>query len=293
MQQNDIVYEKRIIQDQEFPVEIFVSSRKNHGERTNACIPHWHEHLELHYLVEGELEIVMDHKAYILKKGDMAIINGNVVHVTYYKEDMRELILIFDMKDLTKEEAEKNVIFRPLILQDEFIGSIMEDILHEYPAKEAGYRLICKGQIFRLIAYLTRNYVESMMTEKESLRHRKKLERLNVVKQYIGEHFAEQIENETLAELIHLSEDRFNHLFKECVGVSPRRYVNEVRLNEALQLLRTGEYLSSQAAEMAGFTDYNYFGRLFRQTYGCTPSEISGNPDMVEKVLIKIIKTAK
>lgn len=287
IEENAIYHETRSLNDLEFRVDVMQTSRNNPGMRIACCLLHWHEEMEIHYVTEGELEIFIDQKSYFLKKGDMAIIHGNAIHITYYSQEMQQLIFIFDMKDLSREVATSKC-FQPLILQDPMIGKIMEEIQTEFQDKKAGYRLICKGLIFRLIGHLERNYVESQISEKEILQKKKRLERLDIVKQYIGEHFAEPIENKTLAELIHISEHRFNHLFKECMGVSPRRYVNEIRLNEALRLLRTGSYLISEAAERAGFTDYHYFGRLFRQTYGCAPSEVAGKEGLPEMGTIKL-----
>ena len=52
-----------------------------------------------------------------------------------------------------------------------------------------------------------------MLSEEGVLKRRKKLERLNRVYQYIEMHYAEVITNCELAELVHLSEGRFYHIF--------------------------------------------------------------------------------
>ena len=84
----------------------------------------------------------------------------------------------------------------------------------------------------------------------------------------------ENITNADLAELVHLSEDRFNHLFKECLGLSPLQYINDLRLNRAMDLLKKGRCSTSEAAGMVGFEDYNYFGRIFRRKFGVTPTQV-------------------
>ena len=74
--------------------------------------------------------------------------------------------------------------------------------------------------------------------------------------------------------MIHLSEDRFNHLFKESMGMAPLQYVNEVRLKKAMNLLKKKEGTVAEIAAMVGYTDYNHFGRQFRKMFGATPSEV-------------------
>lgn len=71
-----------------------------------------------------------------------------------------------------------------------------------------------------------------------------------------------------------ISEDRFNHLFKESMGMSPLQYMNELRLKKAMSLLKKREYSIAEISGQVGFTDYNHFGRQFRKYYGCSPSEI-------------------
>ena len=91
---------------------------------------------------------------------------------------------------------------------------------------------------------------------------------------FIQSNYTKQISNRELADIIHLSEDRFNHLFKESMGMPPLQYMNEVRMKKAMNLLKRKEGTVVEIADSVGFTDYNHFGRQFRRYYGCTPSEI-------------------
>ena len=67
---------------------------------------------------------------------------------------------------------------------------------------------------------------------------------------------------------------RFGHLFREVVGQPPLKYINQIRLRKAMNLLKTGAYTVTEVADAVGFQDYNHFGRLFRKTYGTTPNRI-------------------
>ena len=102
----------------------------------------------------------------------------------------------------------------------------------------------------------------------------KKLEQLNIVKQYIGNNYGKLIKNRELADLLCLSEDRFIHLFKECMDISPLQYINNIRLEKAMHLLKSGQYMVKEVAEEVGFDDYNYFGRMFRRKFGVTPTQV-------------------
>ena len=183
-------------------------------------------------------------------------------------------MIIFEMEAFSREIAEGNLIFQSLVERDETINAIMSTIYREYQGQEIGYRLVCKGELMKLIAYLVRRYAVRIVSEQEDSKRKKQLERLNTVLNYIQANYTRQISNRELADVIHLSEDRFNHLFKESMDMPPLQYINEIRIKKAMNLLKRKEGTVAEIAESVGFTDYNHFGRQFRRYYGCNPSEI-------------------
>lgn len=213
MQQDKKQYEKKMIQNKEFPIQIIINKREGQKKKSAIFRAHWHEHIELHYVISGEMELTLDQKQFFLvQEGDLAVINGNVLHEGYCS-NIKSLVIIFEMDDLTKELADKNIVFQEIVQRDEYIQRMLNEFYGEYMRKEIGYHLSCKGILLQLITYMSRNYAQAVLSEKESAKHLKKLERLNTIRYYIEKHYAEPISNKELAELIHLSEDRFNHLF--------------------------------------------------------------------------------
>ena len=279
MSRNLALYEKKILKDQEFPIQLIINKCDNKGIYFNA---HWHEQIELHYVVYGQTIIRLEQEEIRAKEGDLVIINSNVLHEgNRVGGNMETLVAIFDIETFSKEFADKNIIFCPIISGDVEISKLMLHIYEEYQRKEIGYRLVCKGELLKIVTYLARNNALEMLSEEDGLRRRKKLERLNTVYQYIEKHYTEVITNRDLADLVHLSEGRFCHIFKESAGVSPLQYINEVRLNKAMNLLKKENFMATEVAEAVGFSDYNNFGRMFRKYFGCTPLEARKNSKIV------------
>lgn len=88
----------------------------------------------------------------------------------------------------------------------------------------------------------------------------------------------ENIENsslivEDLVEQMAISRSVFFKKLKTLTGLSPIEYIKEIRLNRAVQLLESGQYNMSQITYMVGLNDPRYFSKVFKQKYGCTPSE--------------------
>jgi AraC-like DNA-binding protein len=88
----------------------------------------------------------------------------------------------------------------------------------------------------------------------------------------IEEHLPEQLSNQHLARLCHMSEDHFIRRFRECVGQSPARYIQEQRVLQAAQaLLFTADSIETIAAA-GGFANRFYFSRVFIRHMGVSPA---------------------
>lgn len=74
-----------------------------------------------------------------------------------------------------------------------------------------------------------------------------------------------------MAQVAGLSPFHFSRVFKESVGVTPNRYVNQCRIEKAKELLRQPEMRVDCVAKACGFKNPSYFIRQFRQSTGVTP----------------------
>jgi len=266
------LYEKKIISDKEFPVQMFVNRI---DIPMQYCPSHWHEHLELHYVLQGEGVFYLNRKPFKVEEGDLLIINSNELHEGESSlKNFNALVVIFEMDSFSREIANFNVIFQSHIKSDDHIQKLLTSIYEEEEDRKLGYKLVMKGKIYELITYLLRNHVIENQSARENTRRNKNLKRLNTVLSYIQDNYAEPIANKELANLIHVSEFHFSHIFKDAMGMSPLSYVNEVRLKKAYNLLEQKDMTISEIAIAVGYQDYNNFGRQFRKLYGYAPSYV-------------------
>lgn len=96
-------------------------------------------------------------------------------------------------------------------------------------------------------------------------------ERITKAISFIRRNIHQSISAAALAAEVHLSEDRFLHLFKEQIGTPLRQYVLWQRLAAATQAFIEGKS-SKEAAYEAGFSDPAHFSRTFSQMFGAQPS---------------------
>jgi len=275
------LYENKVVLDEELPVRLDVNLRATPG----SIYPvHWHEHIELHYVVEGEAEMQVNQAGYRVCPGDLLVVNSNSLHSgDAVRAPYRALVLIFDVADLSAELAKRNYRFQPLICQDAAVDTLIRRAFQEKEGKGSGYKQLCRALVLELLVHLCRCYGTEYQPERAGQKRKKNLDRLNTVQLFIERHYAEPITNSQLADLVCLSEDRFCHLFRDEVGVAPLQYINEMRLKKAMALLERNEYTVTEVAEAVGFRDYNHFGRLFRKRFGCTPREVKSGKAITEK----------
>ena len=77
---------------------------------------------------------------------------------------------------------------------------------------------------------------------------------------------------DSLAQLMNCSRSQLHTKLKSLTGISTKEYLNDYRLTQARQLLESGMSISEVAFDV-GFSDPNYFGRVFKKKYGITPSK--------------------
>ncbi len=81
----------------------------------------------------------------------------------------------------------------------------------------------------------------------------------------------------TLAAMCGISPEYFRITFKKACGKSPSRYIYDLRINRAKELLSSGMYSVSESALLSGFTDVCYFSRSFKKAVGISPTDFIKN----------------
>jgi transcriptional regulator GlxA family with amidase domain len=97
--------------------------------------------------------------------------------------------------------------------------------------------------------------------------------RLLLVLVLVEENMRRQLAIRDLAAAVNLSSGRLAHLFKSEVGVSPQRYLNNMRMEKAKELLENGLLSCKEIAVEVGIPNPSRFCRGFKARYGTTPME--------------------
>lgn len=88
---------------------------------------------------------------------------------------------------------------------------------------------------------------------------------------YIDANLSSELSLRCLAKMMQVSAGYLSSLFHRETGTTLASHINTQRMKAALQLLRSTRLQIQTVAQLSGFTDPNYFGKLFKRYYGVTP----------------------
>lgn len=100
--------------------------------------------------------------------------------------------------------------------------------------------------------------------------------RLHYILHYIHENLTEKIAVDTLSRKAYMSRNEFFKWFREQFGITPLEYINRERIKLAKQLLSDNRNNITHVSHQCGFSDVNYFVRLFKKSEGITPGSYKG-----------------
>lgn len=98
------------------------------------------------------------------------------------------------------------------------------------------------------------------------------------IREYIQEHYQDDITIHDISELFNITPNYFSQLFKKEVGMTFTEYVTTLRVDHACELLRQTDLPIAEIAEKSGYEDYFYFSRVFKKLMGISPSLYRNGP---------------
>lgn len=253
---------------------------------------HWHRAVELFYIESGgALEYNTPSHVMAFPAGSGGFVNSNVLHMTRPyagQRDNRQLLHIFDPSFISGGQGTRmeqryvlplisasQVEILPLFPEDPAQAEILELIRRSFQLDEGepGYEL-------RLRALLSEIWLRLLEVARPMLGASSRSSKENgQVKQmmiYIREHLGEKIAIGDLAAAAFVSERACFRLFQQYLHMTPAEYIRSCRLQTACRMLAaTGEPVT-EIASVCGLGSSSYFGKIFREAFGCTPLQYRG-----------------
>jgi len=96
---------------------------------------------------------------------------------------------------------------------------------------------------------------------------------LSKIYDYVNENYASDITLSALADELHLNYSYLSTYFKQRTNENLTAFINRVRVDKAKELLLNHELSISEISRMTGFSEHNYFSKVFKKITGMTPVE--------------------
>lgn len=262
-----------IIPNESIPVKIFSFSAHN----DLRIIPfHWHRSAEMLYVKRGKLNIWMNKKKYELKQNDFIYINSKEVHSTQSPEDNEVIVLQIpgDFLETFSNRKSLHIHCNTIELSENKVFDNIRELLYQMylysERKDDAYYLKVYSLLFELGYILVKNY--KISEESIDINTQKYLDRLSEICKYIKLNYTETLSLNSVADKFGYTPQYLARMFQKYTGSTFLTYLNTIRLNAAFKQLMNTDLSVLTIAEESGFSNVKSFHKLFKESYGMTPS---------------------
>lgn len=243
------------------------------GEVQLWCGAHLHYHIEIVYMIEGEVDAYVDSELYRIKKGDLLIAFPNKVHRFEKVTDYHAYKLFIISPDICAELSEKFVGYSP---ENPVISGVSSRLLSiieslsSLSADEEYYNLNLRGLTTSLFCECLSKL--NLCGDRSDESHAVK-----VIVDYCAKNFKRELSLSILERELHLSKYYISHIFSGKLGVSFNDYINSLRISYACRKLISTDMSVTKIGEIAGFSTLRTFNRAFFKQMNTSPSEYRKN----------------
>ena len=260
--------------DNNSPIRFFM-------HKLGSVTRHWHESLELLFVLTGEVTVFSGSEQTTLQPDDMLLINSNVVHELHSDDCVMIAVQIklskFDLPPDLLQNLYFNCNSKTASSSESFrvIKQIIASVLQSNSVTGQASLFQNRALAYQLLDELVQNFkAEKPTAEANTHKH---LERLNNILRFIGEHYREQLTLNQIADREHLSAPYLSSFFERYMGINFSTYYTNLRLEHAIQDLLYTDIPVEQIAINHGFSDPRAFVRAFKKRYNTLPSTYRKN----------------
>jgi AraC-like DNA-binding protein len=224
--------------------------------------------IDLTYIFRGKATYIIDNIIYDVREGDLLCIPKGSMR--YAVSDKQNLMSCYAVNiQLYNQDGQVTSLPFPILSRigiSEDLLSLYQELTIDWLEKIAGYRMKTQGTFLTILHhYLSLLYYKNSF-ETIDLRIRRAIH-------FIAGNFSSHIEVIDLADMVGLNPVYFGSLFRKSTGFSVKTYINRIRINNAENLLSSGEFSVQDVAYKCGFEDIFYFSKVFKSIKGYSPSK--------------------
>lgn len=238
---------------------------------------HWHRSLELFYVSKTGCTIWCNGKTRILKDDDLAIINSGEPHEVYAfekgeKKGCSIIISYTFLKEIFPEFDNWYFVVDPKNEAYHKLTGQMMKMLAINNGTDEWKALLLRQSMYELLYILVRYFKVDKSSVKD-IKTQKYAERYKEILEYIKQNYSEVLTLKDTAEHFGLSQEHFSRSFKNYMGLTFTRYVKNMRVAKARELLIETDLNILDIANQVGEPDAKAFISDFKKEYSITPHQ--------------------
>lgn len=242
---------------------------------------HWHYDYELIMVIKGELILSVLVESYLLKEGDVALVNSKEIH-GYRCSTNDNICLIVQVNNEffnLKDDKNRSYYFylnsaketiKPKKPYEHFRKQLAR-IGVEYGSKKNTRNMRIRGLAFVLISDLFDYIPYDIIQYGGDIAQVSDSDDILRIIQFIEDNITSDNLTEELCKTIGMSEKSLYRFLKSRINMTLKELIDKTRLKHAIYLLSYTEKDNSTIACECGFCNDNTFYRLFKKQYGMTP----------------------
>lgn len=246
---------------------------------------HFHDDLEVVYVLEGSVGLKNGYYNYVLKQGDIFILNDREIH-SFTKTDEPNMVMMLQM-DLSYfsnyyGNLKNNFFITDMHDDDEsldILRNILGRIMMEILEKGYGYEHKVIESTHNLLACLLSDFQYFVMEDGKFINEAKNkgnkvlAGRLRRITDYMYENYTRKLTLNEIAEKEHLSIYYLSHVIKEATGLSFQDLLSFIRVEESEKLLLGTNKKIGAISEEMGFSAVRYYIKHFKTWFDMHPLE--------------------
>ena len=229
--------------------------------------PMYHTHGELIYLIRGSIETTVDGKSHTLGAGELCVLFPYLTHSYAAAQDTEGVLLLFDPEitafagTLLNKKPVRHYIDGRMLAP--MLDRAVELLQHGKDKTATGYLNAVIGELLEVLPLEASKDISEDMTMK--------------ILSYCAEHYAEEISVQNVAEALYISQSYVSKIFANNLKYSFREYINQLRIENAKELLQNTNMRIVDIMFACGFKNQSSFNRVFRSCCGVSPREYKNN----------------
>lgn len=249
---------------------------------------HWHEEIEILFVINGTLSLHINQNSFILNEGDGAFINTNQLHFAKIAKGSNCILksFVFNLSFISgSNESVYNQKYMKLLINSsnlEFLLFLKNNkryleiydsfikAFDEYEKESFGFEFIVREKLSFILLHIIKDNFE--LLKKPCFKKNLDIKRIKKMLEFIHLNYNSSINLKDISSSAHISSRECLRCFKNTLNITPLQYLIQYRVSIAANLITSTNLPITEICMNVGFENPSYFSKTFKKLMSYSPS---------------------